>query len=59
MTSSVAYGHRVQKLLAFAYVKPEHAAPGSKLEVMIMGAPRPAVVLGEPVYDPQNLLPRS
>ncbi|NNE21244.1 MAG: GcvT family protein [Rhizobiales bacterium] len=59
LTSSVAYGHGVQKLLAFAYVKPEHAAPGSELEVMIMGEPRPAVVLGEPVYDAANTRPRS
>ncbi|MDH3740712.1 MAG: aminomethyltransferase family protein, partial [Hyphomicrobiales bacterium] len=59
LTSSVAYGHGVQRLLAFAYVKPEHAAPGNELEVMIMGEPRPAVVLGEPVYDAANSLPRS
>ena len=59
LTSSVAYGHRVQKLLAFGFIKPEFATPGEKLEVMIMGEPRPAVVLGEPVYDAGNNLPRS
>ncbi len=59
LTSSVAYGHGVKKLLAFAYVKPEHARPGSRLEAMIMGEACPATVLGEPVYDPANQLPRS
>ena len=59
LTSSVAYGPGVQKLLAFAYIKPQHAEPGTRLEVLIMGSPRSAVVLGEPAYDPENHLPRS
>ena len=58
-TASVAYGHTVGKILAFAYVKPEAAVPGTALEVVIMGAPRAARVLGEPAYDPQSLLPRT
>ena len=49
----------MQKLLAFAYVKPEYGKLGSLLEVMIMGEPRPAVVLAEPVYDAANERPRS
>lgn len=59
LTSSVAFGHGVQKLLAFAYLKPQYGEPGTKLEVMIMGEPRPAVVLGAPVYDPANKRPRA
>ncbi|WP_420585287.1 FAD-dependent oxidoreductase [Ruegeria sp.] len=58
-TASVAYGHTVGKILAFAYVKPEAATPGTALEVVIHGKPRAARVLGEPAYDPQNLLPRT
>ncbi|MDX6752426.1 FAD-dependent oxidoreductase [Geminicoccaceae bacterium 1502E] len=58
-TTSVAYGHSVGKLLAFAYIEPLHAEPGTKLEVMIMGAPRAAVVLGEPAYDAANARPRT
>ena len=58
-TSSVAYGHSVGKGLAFAYLKPQAATPGTALEVVIMNSPRPAVVLGEPAYDPQNIRPRS
>ncbi len=58
-TASVAYGHSVGKILAFAYVKPEAAEPGTELEVIVMGAPRRAVVLGEAAYDPENLLPRQ
>ena len=34
-------------------------APGTALEVVIMNSPRPAVVLGEADYDPQNIRPRS
>ena len=58
-TASVAYGPTVGKILAFAYIKPAAAEPGTALEVVIHGAPRAATVLGEPAYDPHSLLPRS
>ncbi len=58
-TSSVAYGHSVGTILAFAYVKPEAAKPGTDLEVMIMGKPRKACVLEKAAYDPESLLPRT
>ena len=58
-TASVAFGHTVGKILAFAYVKPHAAKPGTRLEVVIAGASRLARVLGEPAYDPQSLLPRT
>lgn len=57
--SSIAFGHGVGKLLAFAYVRAEHAAPGSELQVVVMGAIRKAVVLADAVYDPESALPRS
>ena len=58
-TASVAYGHSVGKILAFAYIKPAAATPGTELEVLVAGEPRAAVVLGEAAYDPQSLLPRT
>ena len=57
--SSIAFGHGVGKLLAFAYVKAEHAAAASELEVVIMGEPRAAKVLTSPAYDAENRLPRT
>ncbi len=57
-TASVAYGHTVGKILAFAYVKPHAAASGTALEVIIHGKARAARVLGAPAYDPQSLAPR-
>ena len=58
-TASVAYGPSVDKILAFAYLKPHAAKPGMALEVIIHGKPRSARVLGEPAYDPQSLRPRT
>lgn len=58
-TASVGYGHSVQKLLAFAYIKPEAATAGTQLEVVIAGKPRHAQVLAEPAYDADNTLPRT
>ena len=58
-TASVAYGHSVGRILAFAYVRPEAAIAGTALQVVIQGSPRPARVLSEPAYDPQSLRPRT
>lgn len=58
-TSSVAYSPTVEQVLAFAYVKPGAAAPGTALEVVIHGEPRAATVLAEPVYDAANEKPRA
>lgn len=58
-TTSVAFGHTVGKILAFAYVSPPAAKPGTSLEVMIAGQVRAARVLGEPAYDPQSVRPRT
>ena len=57
-TSSVVYGHTVEKILAFAYIKPFVSATGTELEVIIAGQARKAKVLGAPAYDPGSELPR-
>jgi dimethylglycine dehydrogenase len=54
LTTSGSYGHTVGKHLAFAYVKPGYAAPGSTLHIEILTKRYPAVILAEPIYDPQN-----
>lgn len=56
--SSVAYGHSVRKILAFAYLHPNSAKPGTELSVMINGGWRLARVLSEPAHDPKGLRPR-
>ena len=58
-TASVAFGPTVNTILAFAYIKPKAAAPGTTLEVVIAGERRRAKVLKDPAYDPQSLHPRS
>lgn len=57
--SSDAWGPSVDTSLAFGYVRPDHAAPGTDLEVLMLGEPRPARVLAEARHDPDNLRPRS
>ncbi|MDX1541503.1 MAG: FAD-dependent oxidoreductase, partial [Geminicoccaceae bacterium] len=57
--SSGAFGPSVQKSLAFAYLEPEHAAPGTELEVMVLAERHAARVLGEPAYDPASRRPRA
>ena len=57
--SSGAWGPSVGASLAFGYVRPDHAAPGTELEVLILGEHRAARVLAEARYDPRNLRPRG
>jgi dimethylglycine dehydrogenase len=59
VTTSGGYGHTVKKSLAFAYVDPEFASPGSTFDIEILSERRLATVLAEPVYDPQNVRLKS
>lgn len=59
VTTSGGYGHATARSLAFAYVESGFEAPGTRLEVELLGDRRPATVLGAPVYDPANERPRA
>jgi dimethylglycine dehydrogenase len=50
--TSGAYGHRVGRSLALAYLPVEEAEPGTTLGVEILGLSRLATVVAQPVYDP-------
>ena len=58
-TASVAYGHTVGKILAFAYVRPEVNVAGKEVSVLIAGEPRAARILEDAAYDPTSALPRT
>jgi dimethylglycine dehydrogenase len=49
------YGHTVERSIALAYLPVEHARPGTPLSVDILGEPKPAVVVSQALYDPENL----
>jgi dimethylglycine dehydrogenase len=53
MTSSGGYGHRTKQSLAFGYVPPELAKPGTAVEVEILGDKRAAKVAAMSIYDPK------
>ena len=42
LVTTGAYGYTVDQGLAFAYLAPEHCAPGTELEVRVVGDLRPA-----------------
>jgi dimethylglycine dehydrogenase len=48
------YGHVLKKSLAIGYVKPEFAAPGTRLGIEILGERKTATVLIDSPYDPEN-----
>jgi dimethylglycine dehydrogenase len=59
VTTSGAYGHAVNRSLAFAYVEPALAAPGQALVIQVLGERRAARVLREAAWDAANLRPRA
>jgi len=54
-----AYGYRVGKSLAFAYLKPEHCAQGQALTVETSVGTRHCHVELDAAYNPNNALLRS
>ncbi|MBW8636040.1 FAD-dependent oxidoreductase [Hoeflea sp. WL0058] len=59
LVTSGGYGHRTGKSLALGYVPPKFNAAGCELEIGVFGERRPARVLAEAPFDPDNLRPRS
>lgn len=58
--SSISYGHRVGKILAFAYINPEINIEGHIIKVIIHGVLRNGKILGNnPIYDLENKKPRQ
>jgi dimethylglycine dehydrogenase len=50
--TSGGYGYHVGMSLALGYVK--GAAAGDRVEVMVLGKPHPATILGQPPFDPDG-----
>ena len=57
--TSGGYGHVIEKSIALGYVPADLAEPGGKFEIVILGDPRPATLVGEPLYDPAGGRMRS
>jgi dimethylglycine dehydrogenase len=58
LVTSGGYGHRIGKSIALAYLRRDLAAPGTAVEIEILGERRAATVAAEPLYDPGNARPR-
>ncbi|MDD9962898.1 MAG: hypothetical protein OXU70_12490, partial [Gammaproteobacteria bacterium] len=56
---SGGYGYRLGQSLALGMVNPQLSAPGTALEIEILGERRPATVVPESPYDPGNERLRS
>jgi 4-methylaminobutanoate oxidase (formaldehyde-forming) len=48
------YGYTVAKSIAYAYVPPEHAEPGTEVAVEIFGRWVEGEVAAEPLFDPKG-----
>jgi len=61
-TTSIAYGPTIGKNIALGYLPHEHAVKGERFQVEYFGDTYPVEVAGvgyEPLYDPENLKPRT
>jgi dimethylglycine dehydrogenase len=54
LTTSGVWSHTLNKSVALAYVRTDLAAPGTRLQVEVLGQLRSATVQTEPLYDPKN-----
>ena len=57
--TSGGYGHAVGKSIAYAYLPPERAVPGTRGEIDVFGAWVGAEVVREPLWDPAGERIRS
>jgi dimethylglycine dehydrogenase len=53
-TTSGGYGWRTGKSLALAMVQPEHALPGTELDIQVLGESHRAVIVNDSPFDPDN-----
>jgi dimethylglycine dehydrogenase len=53
------YGHFVGKSLMLGYVQTEHAIIGQECQVRVLDQLRPARIIAESPYDPENLALRG
>ncbi|WP_327086467.1 FAD-dependent oxidoreductase [Nonomuraea sp. NBC_01738] len=51
--TSAAFGHTIGKAIAYAWLPPELAQPGTPVEISYFGRPIPAEVAAEPLFDPK------
>lgn len=50
--TSAAYGHTVQRPIAYAWLPIDLTEPGTHVDISYFGRRVPAVVAAEPLYDP-------
>jgi dimethylglycine dehydrogenase len=59
LITSGGYGYRLGRSIALGYVRCDLTAPGTELEIEILGERRRALVGLEPLYDPDNVRLRA
>jgi dimethylglycine dehydrogenase len=59
ITTSGGFAHWLGRSLAVAYLDAEVSLPSAPLAVEILGERRPARVIAEPPFDPENRRPRG
>ena len=57
--TSAGWGYRTSRNIAMAYLHPDKATQGTKLECHLLGKEVSATVQGTCLYDPENLIPRG
>jgi glycine cleavage system aminomethyltransferase T len=50
--TSADFGYSIGQSIAYAWVPPEHAGVGYRLEIGYFGERHPATVAEEPLFDP-------
>ncbi|MGB1250390.1 MAG: FAD-dependent oxidoreductase [Candidatus Promineifilaceae bacterium] len=59
VVTSAGYGHTIGKNIAMGFVDTAYAELGTQLEISIIGNRYPAMVVSEPIFDPDHERPRA
>jgi glycine cleavage system aminomethyltransferase T len=57
--TSANYGYTVGKSIVYGYLPPEYAREGTQVQVYFFGTLHGAIVAREPLFDADNVRPRS
>ena len=54
IVTSGGFGHTIKKPIAYGYLPPDYAKPGTRLQIEVAAKRYDATVEKEPLYDPEN-----
>ena len=59
LVTTGGFGHTVEKPIAYGYLPIQYAKPGTQFQIEVAAKRYEAIVVKEPLYDPENVKVKS